>query len=263
MTLSSIDLILEGLKRHRVDEAYGQYGKYTKLLTQYKSALIDAFNSEEFLSSSTGDKLHIKVDKAVDIVFLKAFGIRELYTICIKLDSIEVEDGFFLDWDAIGSLRKLNLISFDSEDEDGCVRMGGGERVPSSDIVQICKKAVNYFSSYDLFATRVKGTVYTIQFTAPAPQYTLVSLEKFTYNYMDSIIKSQKYGKIEYDPDTIEYFKHPTMLAVYFDIKAYYSDDDLKANDSRKVVKQRIGTGMKMDMKKSGIDVDIAVNHVF
>jgi hypothetical protein len=86
--MKNIDLNIEGLRNCKIDEAYGQYGKYTAKVTRFISNLIDYLNEYDF-STGNGICFHISVTSK-DLRIDKSDSIRDIYDIVLLYKNIGV-----------------------------------------------------------------------------------------------------------------------------------------------------------------------------
>jgi hypothetical protein len=61
--MKKMDLIIEGLKSRHVYEAYGEFGKYTRIVTKLMQAIIEAINRVDFYDRTGNVKLKFTIVK--------------------------------------------------------------------------------------------------------------------------------------------------------------------------------------------------------
>jgi hypothetical protein len=139
--------ILEGLKTKRIDEAYGQYGKYTRDITRIVVALVDYLNSRPFNTQERNIRAKVTFDpscievtqRRTSLVFTFSFINKEN----VKLEAIGHDGKVVLN--PHFTSEKLALFTYDIE-AGVCrlVKNGGGIDYTAEEIFPVIYGMFNH-----------------------------------------------------------------------------------------------------------------------
>jgi hypothetical protein len=144
------EYILKALKDIRVEEAYGQYGKYTGWITKFISGVIDLINSTTFKDVKGTEDVKVTVDK-------DCFKVKEMggtYVIELLIDNIKYEGDVILN-PILGSNSVHDFISIDTERDS--IRAGFSSYETSDSMTKMLNAALESIQGVKLFVKKSKG----------------------------------------------------------------------------------------------------------
>jgi hypothetical protein len=144
------ELIIEGLKTIHVNEAYGQYGKYTGWISRYIDTMIEKVNSTEFHDISVTVPVKVTADKNSFYVMVE----DDYYAVGLDWTKVRYEGNVVLDPKRAGT-GKCRLCTIDVEDDIIKVR---NEYLPIGDLSdRLFVKSVTVLILANVFIKKTKG----------------------------------------------------------------------------------------------------------
>jgi hypothetical protein len=242
MMKSRQELILEELKSRHIDEAYGQYGKYTKYVTNYMDKLIDNINSDSYrFFTENMDKNEI-VDVSFDKDCLSIDVSDGGAKINIYLDATKAKfntDKYMLNPENSTSAKAkkgqyiFHILSLDDTEGDQSLWVMGSEFLGSNLTINSLPldKAVSCtaftLQNCSLFLRKVLGYKLTIRVTGHKSDYP--TLDEFKAEVIATFdkIKDVKVIKSKYKDEPNNY-EPLNKWAAFVDITLPFTEEEAR-----------------------------------